>query len=299
MVKHEAQNLLSNFDYSQFKNFNTPTSFYGTISHCFALIGKSFMKRLIFTLITVLFTLNLHAVWDYSAQTIFRSFPIGGFVSATFGKSFKFWHKKPADAKKPDVLYGYIRPSMTYQTSAVVNSIRPQIDFFPLSIFGFYIGHDRTSRHVDIRTFDCQQVYCHGELKRTYGGHKMALGFKGFFLVSDFKIEKVLFSKKDRRFVDERVTLEGAPGKDYFRRHQLMLGKSLSKKFALGVLSIRSVMRVNRSSSHMKMLFSRYVFNDKWSLLAAVGSFETRHHQEVFSSILALQWKGKKGLSLF
>jgi len=250
------------------------------------------MKYLILAL---LLPLSAWATLDYSAQSLVRSYPTAFYASATSGYGFKLWNK--ADINP--AFYGYIRPSATVQTSAVVNQARAQIDFAPVAFMNFYAGAALVNRDFnDLDTFNCDVVICRAKMSRQYIGFKMALKFKTLFLMTDHRFERVQTSDKSGIFAEEMGTLLGANGDDVLRVNQLILGHEVNEKWAIGGLVIANAMEKLVNSTRMQIGFARITLG-KLTVHGGVGTFHTRTNSDVFSTLVLLQWSGEKGLTLF
>ncbi len=252
-------------------------------------------KAILIQIILVVISLKSYGKWDYSSTNVVRSYPIGFYSDAVLGKGLKLWGKKKS---KKDALYGFIRPSLTYQTSVLVNSARGQIDIYPISFLGFYAGKDYTSRQVNIATFDCDSVVCKGNLERGYYGARMAVAAGPLVLMSDNKVERVEMKDKIGTFVDERATLLARSRYDYVTKHQLILGVKFSEQILFGTLFIKHYMKYYKNSSLMSHLFTQYS-RKRWSYMVAVGKFQTRLDHDVFSVAAVIKWNGQPGLLLF
>lgn len=230
---------------------------------------------------------------DYQSISLIRTYPVGYFTNATFGKSYKFW-----DTPDNKILYGFFRGSVVGQTSVVVNSIAPQIDFYPISFLGLYAGKDLAYRDFDIFTFDCKEVTCKGWMKRDYIGSRMALAFKDVFLMSEYRIIKAHGQKVDKNFAEERSNLIGHSGYDYLHRLDLVLGHKLSDHYSYGYLLHRNEMKRLDNNSQMNMGFLR-LQNGPWSYMLTGGTFHSRDDKTFYSTLFFLQWNGSKGFLLF
>lgn len=250
------------------------------------------MKYLILAL---LLPISAWATLDYSAQSLVRSYPIGFFASATSGYGFKLWDKTDTNP----ALYGYIRPSATIQTSAVVNQARAQIDIAPVAFMNFYAGAALVNRDFNnLDTFNCDVVTCRAKMTRQYVGFKMALKFKSIFLMTDHRFTRVKTSEKRGVFAEEMGTLLGANGDDVLRVNQLIVGHEINEKWAIGGLVIANAMEKLINSSRMQIGFVRRTFG-KLTVLGGAGTFHTRNNADVFSTLVLFQWSGEKGLTLF
>ncbi len=249
---------------------------------------KKILTLLCFTISSFTF-----AVTDYSATSVVRSYTPGFFTAGTVGESYKIWGQ---DNHK--VNYGFLRASAAAQTSFVVNSMMGQVDFYPISFWGFYAGKDLTYRDFDVFTFDCEKVSCRGKMDRDYVGSRMALAYKNIFAFGEFRAIHETVKDKSKPFADERSTTIGGPGKDTLHRLDAVIGYKINDQYAAGYLMHRNVMQKYENSTHMNQGFVRYQGQD-WSLLVGAGTFRSRNDQLFYSSLFMFQWAGAKGLLLF
>ncbi len=250
------------------------------------------MKKL---LLALLLPISAWAQLDYSAQSLVRSYPIGFFASATSGYGLKLWDKKDVNP----AFYGYVRPSITAQTSLVVNQAKLELEVAPVAFARFYAGAALVNRDFnDLDTFDCDQVTCRAKMLRQYVGFKMAIKVKSFFLMTDHRFERVKTSEKRGVFAEEMGTLLGANGDDVLRVNQLILGYELDERWAIGTLVIANAMEKFINSSRMQVGFVQHKMG-KFTVLAGAGTFHTRTNSDVFSTLVLLQWAGDKGITLF
>lgn len=252
------------------------------------------MKLLLFFFI-ISITNTVLAQIDYNVENVIRSYPLGLYSAATIGNGTIIWGEKN---KSP--MYGFIRPSLTYQTSVLVNSARGEIGIHPVSFAGVYFGRDYTSRQINVPTFDCDQVICKGKLERNYWGAKMALTYKTLILMINGKMERIEMYDKVGPFADERTSLVARSGYDYVSRVDLFLGYKLNDNWTSGLLLIDQNMKYQINNSTMNYLFGKYKKSDSnWEYIWGMGSFKTRLDHNVFSTIISIKWWGDKGLLLF
>jgi len=235
------------------------------------------------------------ATLDWSNRTLVRSYPTGGYTEGWIGKGFKFWESK----KRPQLLYGFARPTIGFKTSGVINIGSVQLDLNPISFIKLYTGYSKVIRSLDkLDTFDCDIVICRTKLTRTYYGSKVGLKFKEYFLMADFRLISNKIESKVGDFADERSALIGRSGKDILSRKALFIGKQLNDKWSSGILVLKNKMKYNVNSSQLTVAVGQYKKN-KWTYSLALGNFNTRFDQNVMSILAFFKWQGNKGLLLF
>lgn len=231
---------------------------------------------------------------DYQTNTVLRSQNVGFFTNAVVGKSHELWRNP-----KANFTYGFVRAAATAQTSFLVNSIMPQLDFYPISILGFYLGKDLTRRDLNIPNFDCiNEVTCKGWMNREFVGGRTALAFKDLYLMSEYRISKAHGQKANRPFAEERSSLIGHADYDYLHRFDLVAGLKLDEQYSVGYLLHRNEMQRFDNSTLMQMGFVRSQLN-QWNILIGNGTFRSRDDKTFYSALLMLQWNGSRGLLIF
>lgn len=230
--------------------------------------------------------------FDYKVDSVLRSFPSGTFVAASLGAGLELWRKKGP-------LYGYVRPSVTAQSSAVVNSVRAELDIFPISFFGFYGGIETIKRDYEkFQAFQCENLICTNKMKRSYFGNRLALAYKKFYLMSDTRIERVEITDKVGEFADERASLIGRSLYDQRFEGRWVAGYKMRGDLSFGLLAVYNKMKYVQNSSTMWLGFSRYEW-DHYALLIGGGLFKTKDNQNVGTVLINLNWVPNKGLRLF
>ena len=184
----------------------------------------------------ILSTLSLWAAptkFDLALGMQGRTLPsLGAELYAEGGYNQKIWGKKEAPK---DVLYGLIRPNLAGSTSAVINSIKGEIEVFPISILGFAVGRQYQNSNYDFPFMDCGVQVCDGEFTRNYAETKMVLGHAGWVAVGFFKYETLRGPDSSRPIADWRNVIVGEPGEDVQIEKKLIFGKQFSNKL-VGVL---------------------------------------------------------------
>jgi hypothetical protein len=162
-----------------------------------------------------------------------RSLPsFGAELYADTGYNQLLWGKK---TEPKDVLYGLIRPSLSTSTSAVINSVKGELEFFPISFLGIAAGRQIIHSNFDFPFLDCEEVVCRGEYGRDFIENKMVLGFKGWVLLGNYKIDNLRAPNGKKKMADWRNVIAGDPGHEVQIEKKLLFGKIFSNQMA-GVL---------------------------------------------------------------
>jgi hypothetical protein len=250
------------------------------------------MKKILLIML-LLFGLKLTAkvTFDTHLQGVYRSYPTGAAIEINSGAALPLW-------MAGGILYGYVRPSASFQTSGVTNQLRLQLDLFPISFFGFSVGMDWNKRNYEkFSTFDCDSVNCSGQVRRTFVAHKMALAYRKVFLVSSWKLERVEMTDRDGVFADVRASLLARSRYDQHLEGQMILGYKLSDKQSTGILNVYNSMKYFDNQSTMWLGVYRHEWG-KYSLTSGFGFIDTRKNQKVGSALFILRWTPAKGLPL-
>lgn len=246
------------------------------------------MSRTLISLF-ILFSFSAYGEWDFKVEQLLRSFPTGFYVKSNIGYSKKIWKGEE------DYLYGYIRPALNLQTSAVVNVANAHIDFNPISFVNLYAGSSYTNRNISkISNFDCEQVSCRGRLKRTYYGARVALALKKFVLVTGVKKINVHFEKASSlSFADELSSTIASPSNDLLTQKLFMLGYKVKENLMLAYLGQFNHMKNTDQKTKMHIILGKYSINKDWEVSAGPGVFETRTGSKVLTLLSLLTWKYK------
>lgn len=157
---------------------------------------------------------------------------LGAELYAESGYNQILWGQK----KTPkDFLYGLVRPSLAVSSSGVINSFKGELEVFPISILGFSVGRQIINSNFDFPFFNCEEITCKGEFIRNFVESKMVLGFKGWVVLGNFKVDTLRSPDRNRPMADWRHVIIGEPGEEVQIEKKLLIGKTFSNKLA-GVL---------------------------------------------------------------
>lgn len=215
-----------------------------------------------------------------------RSYPsLGGQVSLDLGKNFLLY----GQGKEISPIYGLLRPSIKFDTSAVINTYDLALEFFPISFIGFHIGYIRTkSDFNEFPFYDCNLVACVGTIKRHYAGQKIALGYKSIIALGQSYIFKNKYDfDSDNQVAEFRYFTLAHPNRDqnFFSRFAFGIrsGKSL-------YLLVREYSRFTQSKQKYSMNLLTYVKGFKSNIITfGVGTSKSTYYKEGFSAVF--QWK--------
>jgi len=232
---------------------------------------------------------------DWQTEAMARSFPMAAYYKGVYGHSFENWNKK----EKAPFLYGFIRPSASLRTSAIINALEGKFEFYPISIFGIFVGKEYVFRQAkNLDTFDCNQVECKGTVNKDFFGARLALKFGPVFLLNEFRYYDLEINRQNRYFTDELSTLLATPNKDKLESLISIIGYEINANHALALLRMSNDMKQSHQNSSMNLLLWQWKRTD-WSLLLGPGIFHTRDDQDIFTTFALWNWKPAKGLLLF
>ena len=232
---------------------------------------------------------------DYKVENLVRTFPTAFYLKGKVGYSVPFY------GKGEKVLFGYLRPSAIFQTAAVVNTGRLQLDFNPISILNFYNGKSLTKRNFEkLSNFDCNLIICSADIKRDHYGMRIALKYKSIYYSGalNYNVGELDQTTKGD-WADELSSLINTGAKSILVQQLHIIGHELDEKFSIGYLGLYNKMNNNQQKSTMHLAFGKYVFNKEWDLIAGSGIFRTRIQKNNLTALSLLTWKPKKGLPLF
>jgi hypothetical protein len=251
------------------------------------------IKNLVLVIIA-LYALSAFANTDYSLQGTYRGYPLGASVDADAGYSFKLW-----ESNKNKAFYGYVRPAAQIKTSGIVNYVSQQVDFFPISFLGFYVGRSDGFRNVnDLQGFDCaESVNCGSDLSKTYMGANLALAHKKFILLNLYRIEKLDYDT-NQNFIAEETSNLIVSNDDEVKSLTTVFGYQLAEDKMLALLNVSYKSDDYNQDSNMLMALGQLT-RGKISYQLGLGNFKNRNDKNHFSSLFIVKWSGEKGLRLF
>lgn len=183
---------------------------------------------LFFFLFFVLISFNgfSKSLLDLSGGIQGRTLPsFGAEIYAESGYNQLLWGKKES---KKDFKYGLLRPSIGASTSAVINSIKGELEFFPISILGISAGKQIIHSNFNFPFFDCSQIACTGRFERNFIETKMVLGFKGWIAVGNYKTDTLNSPDAQRPMADWRNVIIGEADHEVQIEKKLLVGKMIS-----------------------------------------------------------------------
>lgn len=245
--------------------------------------------------LTTLTTWATPSKFDLHAGIQGRTLPgLGAELYAESGYNFVFWGKKE---KPKDILYGLIRPSFAVSTSGVINSVKAELEVFPISILGFAAGRQILHSNFEFPFLDCQEVQCRGEYIRNYVESKMVLGHKGWIALGNFKVDTLHSPSGTVPMADWRNVIVGEPGEEVQIEKKLLVAKIFSNHM-LGVLFEN--VRFQGSGERKESFAAIYqVRKEQTSYMFGAGGFHTDQRPMGFQIYFRIHHIALPSLKLF
>lgn len=233
--------------------------------------------------------------FDLSAGLQGRTLPsLGAEIYAESGYNLLLWGKKE---NPKDVLYGLVRPSFGASTSGVINSIKGELEFFPISFLGFAAGRQIIHSNYEFSFLKCDEVTCQGEYIRNYVESKMILGYKGWIVLGSYKVDTLHSPDGTRPMADWRNVIVGEPGEEVQIEKKLIVGKLFSNKM-LGVL----IENVQFQGSHERKESFAAVYQvrkNNTNYMIGAGGFHTDQQPMGFQMYFRIHHVALPSLKLF
>ena len=172
------------------------------------------MKSFIFALLGIfILSSNSHAKLDLMVGGQGRSLPsLGAEAYGETGYTQLLWGKRKAGDK--NVLFGFVRPNIGVSTSGVINSVKAELEIFPVSFLGIAAGRQLIHSNFDFPFFECKQITCEGEFRRNYIETRMALGAKGIITVLSYRYDLLQGPHTNQPMADWRHVIVGNKNHD-------------------------------------------------------------------------------------
>jgi hypothetical protein len=224
-----------------------------------------------------------------------RTLPsLGAEFYADSGYNQMLWGKKETPK---DVIYGLIRPSLGASTSVVVNSLKGEIELFPISFLGFAVGRQYLNSNFDFPFFDCEKVTCKGEYQRNYIESKMVLGYQGWVVMGNYKIDTLLSPDKDMPMADWRNVIIGEPGEEVQTEKKLLVAKFFGNEM-IGVLLENTLFEGSRQRKESFAAIYQ-LRRSNTNYMMGIGAFHTDQQPMGFQFYFRIHHVALPSLKLF
>lgn len=252
------------------------------------------MKKIILALFLSASLYSAESGIDYRGGGLLRSYALGAAAWFDIGYGQKIWDGGS------EYIYGYIRPSTFVITSAIINTVGAQLDFYPISFLGFEGGYSYTYRgDTDVLSgVDCDNFFCGGNIERQYIGAKLTLGVGSFFVTGRAREYRTTLKKgSDRDFIDELSNTVARAGNDNRVEIDAATGIRLTKNDNLGVSYRHHKMQYSDSDTTYIIMFYQ-TKRKPWKFLVGGGHFTSESgstHPTVLSTIT---WEPVDGIGI-
>lgn len=244
-----------------------------------------------FFLLALLITTNAFAQMDYRLSTRGRSYPLSGIFEADLGYNYLLWKKNAP------VLYGYIRPNVTYGDIGLYRLATAALDFHPISFIKIRGGFSREMSHVLRRDLDCSQIECQGVIKHRFLETNLLLGAASYFTSLRYRINTSRRDDGGARFLDFEAMMPMQGQQDQSQYFQGVVGKSIDSNWsALWASQVASSQKAQGfSTAHYALgMWSK----GPWEIAAGPGAFHSTLFDWGFSSVFWVTWNGGNSLAL-
>lgn len=262
------------------------------------------MIRNLILLLAACYALKSYAQLDYNLKGTYRSYPSGIAANSDIGYGKKIWGE---DSK---VMYGYLRTGVNIQTSALVNYVGAQFDFYPVSFLGLSYGKTYGKKsYDDFSGFDCSELTCKHSVEKDTLSVNLALAYKKFKFIYNYKKQDFKNKTGNSFFAEEFSNLIGYKDAKLVT-HTTVYGFDLSRNFMIGLLGVYNKMTnpssidaissvdVGTGDSLMAMLIGSYK-KKKITYQVGLGAFENRKNNQNFAALFIVNWNGSLGVKLF
>ena len=234
---------------------------------------------------------------DESAFFAARLLPSGLALGGTLGYGQLLW----GENSEGNVLFGYVRPSVTATTSVLLNRAEVGVDLFPVSFLGLYAGARGSQRAVDLDTLNCTSVYCRGLLGTAYLKPQLLLGYGPVSAMASFQTAWLVSSNSPSNsmmpFGDDVSNLAGNAGGDQLIGSELAVQVKLDPAFATGTYLSTAHMLGSGSTNDLISVFGRYL-RGALSYTAGVGAYESTTQTRAFTCYGVVSWSGIAAMGL-
>lgn len=237
---------------------------------------------------------------DWKAAVAGRTRPLGAAVFAEGGYNISLW----GDVKgEGNFWYGYLRPSLSVAASSVVGEGEAELQLYPVSFFGLFLGRSYAVRSESrSRYADCWNVICGGRLRGDYGGLHFIAGVGSIFWRSRAESRDLRPSEDSRDFYEDKVALVLNRGYDRVITHSHTLGyrfpsggDSGAGGSVVGIAFSRTDIVLRDGFSEQTSLIFAHPWNEvRWAY--SVGVYRSSALDAGLSVGISVVWRGRPGL---
>ncbi len=242
---------------------------------------------------------------DASASVSGKSYPLGGMVTGYLGYGQKIWstetdstNSNESPSASPDWHFGYVRPNVELQTTAVTNRITGALDFYPVSILGLTAGGGADFRNYDhFSGIDCVRFACSDAITFQFAQAKLIGGIDRLSFIATARYDFYYAQDSSRPFYDYMSYLTGFAGHDDLRGLTLISLFKMNEALSVGGLGIFQQMVLNHCNSGEIFAIAN-VNRGLWQLSAGIGAFHSDHQPVKPSVLFLLTYTADKSIGL-
>lgn len=276
----------------------------GVVSSITRIVNEVFMLKKLFFL-QLLFFFGAQSLvlaldsssgpdWDASAGFNSRVYPLGAQFFGTLGAGKTLWGSSDETWK-----YGFARLALNGTTSAVVNSIGPEIQFFPISILGLSAGYDIGTRNfVPKWGVNCAIYECNGRLDRRYLKAHLFAGYQRFIFAGMIRYEEIRVYRPGKPLFDMVTLLTGKNTAESILTLNPVLLYKLNSSWSVGGVSLYSRALEDGGYSHLYGLAGAWNNQDRLNIVAGLGLNRSPVVHSGFSGFFLLKWNLRPSLSI-
>jgi len=209
----------------------------------------------------------------YELNGGFRTFPIGGVVSAKGEKKYIIWGDQGAEAQ-PNFKHGFVAPSATFYTAGTFNALKAEVALFPISFIGIKLGKATSFNNKEYSAYDCETYHCIGGVDKNFIEFHGAYKYKSVF----YKLKLVRHSVSQRDefqsdFMDSSTGLVLKHSGDKIHIDQHLAGYFINDKWVVSALHIKATAIEVRNHSEQNTINFTWKKDKNWQHNMAFGGY--------------------------
>jgi len=231
---------------------------------------------------------------DYRFSSRGRTYPLTGIFEVDLGYNHLFW------GDKTSVLYGYLRPNISYGEMGVYRIATTAFDFYPVSFFKIRAGLSREMSHVLRRDLDCSQIDCQGVIKHQFIESQLLLGAFSYFTSLRYRLNVSKRNDGEHRFLDFEGMMPMQARSDQSQYFQAVVGKNLNDQWNGIFASQFASSQKAKGSSSAHYALGMWL-KGPWEIAAGPGLFRSSLYNRDgwgFSSVFWINYNAGDSLAL-
>jgi hypothetical protein len=232
-------------------------------------------------------------LWDLKVGLNARTYPIGAQAIGTGGWNGKLW------GDSNTWKYGYVRAALNLATSAVVNRVGGEVQFFPISILGVSAGYDWGTRNITMKFLDCNQFECNGRMDRKFLKINAVGAYQGVIFSFMARYENLRAPVAHKPFFDEVTLLTGrSDGENTITLNPALL-YTLNETWKVGFTSLysRAIDTGGDGYTHLYGPIANWTERE-WSIIGGVGLNRSPVVQSGYAAFFVLSYAFQPSLAI-